>query len=236
MSVTPAEPRQAATVVLLRDGASGLEVLMLKRNKALLFAGGVWVFPGGAIEAEDRVAAGDDLAAAARRAAVREAHEESGLRVDADGLVPMSVWTTPEAEPRRFHTWFFLAVAPRAAAVTIDGSEIHEHAWVSVEAAIAGHMNGEWGMFPPTIVTLRALARFSQAAEAMQAMAARTPYTVLPIFSMQADEVLVFLPGDACYPAADPAGEDARHRCCLQGASWHYQFENVAPGIARLDE
>ncbi|MDH3995153.1 MAG: NUDIX hydrolase, partial [Gammaproteobacteria bacterium] len=36
------EPRPAATVVLIRDGAGGLETLMLKRNKALLFAGGVW--------------------------------------------------------------------------------------------------------------------------------------------------------------------------------------------------
>ncbi|HBX73628.1 MAG TPA: hypothetical protein DEG86_11640, partial [Halieaceae bacterium] len=50
-AVVPARP--ASTVVLLRDGPEGLETLLLKRNKALLFAGGYWVFPGGALEASD---------------------------------------------------------------------------------------------------------------------------------------------------------------------------------------
>ena len=47
------EARPASTVVLLRDSDSGLETLLLKRNKALLFAGGLWVFPGGALDPED---------------------------------------------------------------------------------------------------------------------------------------------------------------------------------------
>lgn len=54
------EPRTAATVILIRDGESGPETLLLKRNKALLFAGGVWVFPGGSLDPEDWEAAGGD--------------------------------------------------------------------------------------------------------------------------------------------------------------------------------
>ncbi|MFB0950916.1 MAG: hypothetical protein QMB10_06645 [Halioglobus sp.] len=47
------EARPASTVVLLRDTANGLETLLLKRNKALVFAGGAWVFPGGSVDPED---------------------------------------------------------------------------------------------------------------------------------------------------------------------------------------
>ena len=46
-------------MVLIRDADGGPEVLLLKRNKALLFAGGVWVFPGGALDAEDWEAVGE---------------------------------------------------------------------------------------------------------------------------------------------------------------------------------
>src|ERR1700733_5360238 len=43
----PTLPRQAATVILLRGGADGLELLLVKRNPAARFMGGGWVFPGG---------------------------------------------------------------------------------------------------------------------------------------------------------------------------------------------
>ena len=65
--------RPASTVVLLRDTDNGMETLMLKRNKALMFAGGLWVFPGGALEESDLESAEGDIALAARIAAAREA-------------------------------------------------------------------------------------------------------------------------------------------------------------------
>ena len=73
-------PIPAATVVLLRDGEPGLEVLMLKKNSKITF-GGMWVFPGGKIDEEDRALATDDDAAACV-AAVRETHEETGIAPD----------------------------------------------------------------------------------------------------------------------------------------------------------
>ena len=95
----------AATVVPLRDGPTGLETLMLRRNSKLAF-GGMWVFPGGRVDDAD--GPGDELAMA-RRAAVREAEEEAGIVIDAAELVPFSHWTPPQGAPRRFLTWFFLA-------------------------------------------------------------------------------------------------------------------------------
>ena len=44
-------PRQAATVILLRGGAEALEVLLVRRTPKARFMGGVWVFPGGAVDA-----------------------------------------------------------------------------------------------------------------------------------------------------------------------------------------
>ena len=68
MPDTP-EARPASTVVLLRDTQNGLETLLLKRNKALLFAGGAWVFPGGSLDPEDLDAAKGDIDLASRIAA-----------------------------------------------------------------------------------------------------------------------------------------------------------------------
>lgn len=83
----PAPPRPAATVLLLRDGPNGLEVLMTRRSPTASFAPGAYVFPGGGIDAQDAQA----HALAARRpsqgeqqltqaiAAIRESFEELGI-------------------------------------------------------------------------------------------------------------------------------------------------------------
>src|SRR3546814_2093543 len=81
--IPPAIP--AATVVLLRDGDEGLETLMLHRTSQVAF-GGMWVFPGGRVDPEDRRHEDPDEEAAARRAAAREAKEECDMReADEDG-------------------------------------------------------------------------------------------------------------------------------------------------------
>lgn len=49
----PAEPRDAATVVLLRPGAAGSEVYLLRRQTSMAFAGGMCVFPGGGVDPRD---------------------------------------------------------------------------------------------------------------------------------------------------------------------------------------
>ncbi|MCB1669448.1 MAG: NUDIX domain-containing protein [Porticoccaceae bacterium] len=234
MSSIP-EPRPAATVVLIRDGKQGLETLMLKRNKALLFAGGIWVFPGGALEQADWDGADGDESVAARLAAAREAEEESGLEIDTQGLVEISLWITPEAEPRRFHTWFFLTLAPDEPEVKIDGSEIHDHAWLSIDEAIKAHELGELGLFPPTIMTLRALQGYQSAEQAMAAMSERTPYEVMPVFADGGEDVQVFYPGDVSYHSADPSLQGAQHRSILKDGTWHYVHDGVVEDVTRLD-
>ena len=156
----PAIP--AATVVLLRDAADGVETLMLRRDSKLAFAGGAWVFPGGRIDPEDypggAVSDDDDaVLAAARNAAAREAMEEAGLVVDPATLVWFAHWTPGAIAPRRFATWFFVGVAPEGRVVVDDG-EIREHQWIRPADALARREIGEIELIPPTWVTLHALA------------------------------------------------------------------------------
>ena len=73
--------KPAATIMLARDTKEGIEVLLLKRNKALKFAAGLWVFPGGKIEPDEIERSKDDIGAA-KLAAVRETKEEADIAID----------------------------------------------------------------------------------------------------------------------------------------------------------
>ena len=79
----PTRPRDAATVILLRGGDAELEVLLVKRNPAQRFMGGAWVFPGGAVDADE---AENDRPH--RVAGIREVQEEAGIELPGpDALV-----------------------------------------------------------------------------------------------------------------------------------------------------
>src|ERR671917_1096010 len=103
----PVEPGLAASVVLLRETGSGLETYLLHRHARMAFAASMVVFPGGGLDPADR-SANDPI----RRCAVRETEEETGVRVDPKALLPWAHWVTPEIEPRRYDTHFFLAELP----------------------------------------------------------------------------------------------------------------------------
>src|SRR5436190_2246701 len=104
----PTRPRQAASVILLRGGRETLKVMLVQRTPEARFMGGVWVFPGGAVDAHEGV--GDE---AHRAAAVRELAEEAAIEgVGSAELVKFSRWITPPEVKIRFDTHFFLAAAP----------------------------------------------------------------------------------------------------------------------------
>lgn len=153
----------AGTVVILRDAAEGLEVLMLRRPERGSFAG-AWVFPGGKVEAIDR-AAGSEESEDAERAGIRETLEEVGLVVD--GLRPLSQWHPPAEAPTRIRTWFFVAAASDAVPVP-SADEVVQWAWIRPANALAHHASGEWALFPPTWMTLHGLTDFEQVADALR--------------------------------------------------------------------
>jgi 8-oxo-dGTP pyrophosphatase MutT (NUDIX family) len=85
----PPVPLAASTLLLIRNGASGLEVFMVKRHHQIDFASGALVFPGGKVDAHDRDPglrahadggdALDDLRLSLAACAIREGFEESGI-------------------------------------------------------------------------------------------------------------------------------------------------------------
>lgn len=211
----------AATVVLLREGRDAPEVLLLRRSSKLVFHGGAWVFPGGRV---DPGAGETDDDAGARLAAVREAQEEAGLEIDAASLVQLSHWTTPEGQPRRFATWFYVAEIGRAD-VRVDGGEIHDHRWVTAASALAAQRAGEIELPPPTFVTLTELLRCASPRAAIEAAAAQRPIVYVPRIAKASSGVTSLYPGDAGWETRAPDTPGARHRLLFLESGWRYVRE-----------
>lgn len=214
---------EAATVILVRDGERGLETLMLRRNSKLAFAGGMWVFPGGRVDPTDRTGlAEDDDLGAARRAAVREALEETALVIAEDALVPFSHWTPPDVAAKRFLTWFFVAQAPLGE-VSIDLGEIHDQAWMSPAEAMRRRNALEIELLPPTWVTLERLATFPNVESALSACRACAPERFATRVASVPGGGVTLWQGDAAYETGDPHAEGPRHRLWMMPEGWRYE-------------
>ncbi|WP_415854701.1 NUDIX hydrolase [Sinomonas sp. G460-2] len=240
----------AATVVILRDGPDGVEVLLLERHGRGSFAG-AWAFPGGTVDPEDGLigavegtgaaraggtanavgtARADDAGAsphdaplAVRRAAVRETREETRLRLTEDALVGLSVWVPPQRAEKRLRTWFFVAADPGGDVVLNDGEHV-AYAWVTPAVALERHGAGEMVLFPPTWVTLHGLLGAETAALAIADAASRAPelYASLQLFAGDGQIEAVLWAGDAQY-GNEAAMGPARHRLQMSSLPWVYE-------------
>jgi 8-oxo-dGTP pyrophosphatase MutT (NUDIX family) len=188
-------PRQAATVIVLRGGGDGLEVLLVKRTPHARFMGGVWVFPGGAVDAGE-----GDGDAAHRVAAVRELEEEAGIVLDDPGaLVKFSRWITPAEVVVRFDTHFFLAPMPNGQEAKIDGDEIVDQGWFTPAEAVAAHERGDIALVFPTIKHLEQLGGFASAAELLDYARGRDVGPVQPRVVTEGERARLLLPGEPGY-------------------------------------
>jgi 8-oxo-dGTP pyrophosphatase MutT (NUDIX family) len=224
------EATPAATVVPLRDGKEGLEVLLLRRNARGIF-GGMWVFPGGQVDPLDAVfdsgnGGADAEVGAARRAAVRETREEAGLGLDVARLETLSFWLPPAEVPRRFATWFFLAPADQDAAVAVDAVEIHDHRWLTPAQAMARRDANQMEMMPPTFATLWWLASRSDVSTALADARARVPERFLSHFAFDSAGKLraTMWEGDAGYADADLERPGPRRRLWMDAAGWRIEM------------
>jgi 8-oxo-dGTP pyrophosphatase MutT (NUDIX family) len=188
-------PRPAATVILLRGGDAGLEVLLVQRNPESRFMGGAWVFPGGAVDRGE-----GDGEPALRAAAVRELAEEAGIRLgDPADLVPFSRWITPAEVKIRFDTWFFLAQLPQGQEPAIDGAEIVQWRWSSPADALRASQNGELFMVFPTIKHLEQISGFATVRELIAHAGGRDVRAVQPRVLLSGETARVVLPGEPGY-------------------------------------
>lgn len=226
----------AATVVLLRDGAAGPEVLMIERPDRGSFAG-AWVFPGGKLEPGDRRPGAEVTAAEtaieeddARRAAVRETFEETGLIVAASDLVTLSCWDPPPGLPLRIRTWFFLVAAPTGE-LRLEPGEAVASEWLRPADALQRHARGELTLYPPTWVTLYGL---SDAADVAAVLAA-TRLTPTRTFETQVRRgptgPIFYWREDAEYDGDRPdASSGPRHRLEVGASPWIYTRREAESG------
>ncbi len=215
----------AATVLLLRDGAASLEVLYLRRNADLNFHGGAWVYPGGRVDPEDFASDPEDLASAAKRAAVREAREEAAVEVDPLDLVEFAEWTTPPVRPKRFRTWFFAAPARDTREVRIDGGEIHAFRWMQPKEALSAQASGEVDLPAPTFVTSHWLSAFDSAEAALAAFARWPVPRYHPRVVKVPGGTVSLLGEDAAHASGDLELDGPRHRVWMLKEGWRYERE-----------
>lgn len=221
MTDRPAPAHPAATVVLVRDGGDGCEVLLVRRNAQLAFHGGAWVFPGGRVDPADHCDDAD-VCSAARRAAVREAQEEAGLLLRPEELITVSRWVTPVQLPKRFDTWFFAGPGSDAP-VAVDGGEIHEHCWMAPRAALAAQRAGRIELPPPTFVTITAVATYGCAADALAGLARDEPEIFEPRLYPIAGGAVTLYAGDAGYADGELERPGPRHRLWMLEDGWRYE-------------
>ncbi|MFC5723549.1 NUDIX hydrolase [Streptomyces gamaensis] len=118
-----------------------------------------------------------------------------GLVLRSDLLGAWARWITPEFEPRRYDTWFFVAALPRGQRAAGVSAEADRAEWVRPADAAAGYDRGELLMMPPTIATLRELLPYDSASAALAASGDRDLTAVLAQVRLVADEIVVSWPG-----------------------------------------
>lgn len=263
--LVPVEPRRAATVMLLKDTATGTVVHMLRRRASMAFAGGAYAYPGGGVDPRDdehqihwagptrawwaaRLGVDETAAQAIVCAAVRETYEEAGVLLagptpesvvgdttgaewEADraalvarelsfagflerrGLVLRSDllgawtrWITPEFEARRYDTWFFVAALPEGQRTRNASTEADRTVWIRPQDAAEGYDKGELLMMPPTIATLRQIAGYGTAADALAAAPERDLTPVLARARLVDGEIVLSWPGHDEFTKHIPTG------------------------------
>jgi 8-oxo-dGTP pyrophosphatase MutT (NUDIX family) len=99
------------------------------------------------------------------------------LRLRADLTKPWAHWITPEFEPRRYDTRFFVAAMPLGQRSRDVGGEAEAVAWWPVQRALSRHESGGLAMLPPTAVTLRELSAYARVADVLAARRTLRPLT-----------------------------------------------------------
>lgn len=218
----PAIP--AATVLLLREHQNQNQVLMLHKTSKIAF-GGMWVFPGGKIDAADYDEERNDNAAA-RVAAARETEEEAGISIPADKFIWFAHWTPPASTARRFATWFFLSSTDGDHEITVDGGEIQNHQWISPLEALEQHAKGEIDLAPPTWVSLYHLSKFDNIDQAIKRFTGQPPryYQTRVVKDNDGSRVALW-DGDAGYPEWDAGTSGARHRLTMSKAGFKFEHD-----------
>ncbi|MFJ8108781.1 NUDIX hydrolase [Streptomyces sp. NPDC096132] len=148
----------------------------------------------------------DRAAVAARDLSFAEFLDRRGLVLRSDLLGAWTRWITPEFEPRRYDTWFFVAALPEGQRTRNASTEADRTVWIRPQEAATGYDKGELTMMPPTIATLRQLTPYATAAEALAAAPRRDLTPVLAEARLTEDEIVLSWPGHGEFTKHIPIG------------------------------
>jgi 8-oxo-dGTP pyrophosphatase MutT (NUDIX family) len=137
----------------------------------------------------------DRAAVAAREFSFAEFLDRRGLVLRSDLLGVWTRWITPEFEPRRYDTWFFVAALPHGQRTRNASTEADRTVWIRPRQAAEGYDKGELTMMPPTIATLRQLAPCATAADALAAAPDRDLTPVLAQARLKDGQIVLSWPG-----------------------------------------
>ena len=113
-----------------------------------------------------------------------------GLRLDSRALQPYSNWVTPENEPLRFDTLFFIAQAPSDQAAQADAREVHDGRWLTPAGALAQARANQLTIVFPTLKHLERLRAFASPAAALAAARSRAFVPLTPVVNADG-EILI---------------------------------------------
>jgi len=181
--------RKAASVIVARNGADGLEVVVLERGGRSRFLPGYVAFPGGSVDEDDAELAQrwfGTPAESARSCAVRELLEEVGLALTAGGLHESAArtlealssspptpdqlpevahWVAPSQVPVRFDARYFALEAPTGLHLVPDGDETAAAWWASPRELLEAWRTGQRKLYWPTYFTVQAIAGCERVAD-----------------------------------------------------------------------
>jgi 8-oxo-dGTP pyrophosphatase MutT (NUDIX family) len=199
-------PRPAAAVILVREGARGPEVLLVRRSPQARFMADTWVFPGGALERDTE--GEEDADRAHRAAALRELREEAGITLAGaeTELVEFAHWITPAQLPIRFDARFYLALVPQTCEARVDGEECVEARWLTTREALEAAGAGELRLSFPTIKQLEQLSAFASGEEVIEHARRQRVSAVEPRVRIHEGSAEILLPGERGYDEAAAEG------------------------------
>ena len=127
------------------------------------------------------------------------------LRLACDLLQPFAHWITPEMMPKRFDTYFYLAVAPEDHLAIHDGYESVDSVWIRPEDALSGAKDGTYTIIFPTRLNVELLDESDTVAAAIQAAKEREIVPVLPWIEDRDGKNYLCIPPDAGYAISEEA-------------------------------
>ncbi|MGQ0697197.1 MAG: NUDIX hydrolase [Panacagrimonas sp.] len=130
---------------------------------------------------------------------IAEMLDTENLILACEELVPFAHWITPTFMPKRFDTYFYLAVAPPEQIALHDGREMVDSVWLSPADALTQAEAGNRTIVPATLINIRKLGFSSNVGAALSAARAEPVVTVLPEVVERPGGKMLRIPAEAGY-------------------------------------